>query len=160
MKTLCAGAGFEQQPQMKLRLYHGIAKAGSKNLFWVSSQYIYQHLVRKNFDQLILSFWSNFNLFVSHFKMVTMYFQILTSSIKLFEIANKLWLIVHPGNDTYYLHTLVSLIIMQQILFFFWNCPSYMPLCHPTCLFIFEDFSYLHIYWAFTYFRKILDSEI
>ena len=32
---LCAGVTrFELQPQMKLRLYYGIAEAGSKNLFF------------------------------------------------------------------------------------------------------------------------------
>ena len=36
-------------------------------------------------------------------------------------------------------------IIMQQILFFFRKNPSYMVLFHPTCLFIFEKFSYLHV---------------
>ena len=34
---------------------------------------------------------------------------------------------------------------MQQILFFFWKNPSYMVLFHPTCLFIFEKISYLHV---------------
>jgi hypothetical protein len=45
---LCAGVTrFELQPQMKLRLYYRIAEAGSKIFSEFSSQYVYQHLVRK-----------------------------------------------------------------------------------------------------------------